>query len=449
MLLKAKWVIPIEGQPIEDGAVLVSGSKIKEVGTSKELEKKYPKEQVEDFGLSALLPGLVDLHTHLEFSVFRGLSDDLGFAEWKIDQAKRLKKLNVSDWQLSAQLGVVETIKGGITTVADITNSGSSIKPAIDAGLRGYIFNEVTGLEHKNINKKLDAVKKTIEDWRKQTEGTLLNIGIAPHSPYTVSPPLLKAVSLYAKEQKMPLSIHLAGSKDEYQFVKYGSGPLAVEYKQLAGWGDILWQPTGVSPVKYVEQWEVLEAGRVMAVHCIQVDDYDLDILQKYGVNIVYSPRFGAKMGMGIAPINEFIDRKMLVGLGTDSPASNNTLDIFEEMRIGLLLQRANSETTKNFSAEYFLKMATLDGAAILGMEKEIGSLKAGKKADIIAVDLSQSHSIPTRDPYSAIVYTVNQPNVIFSMINGKTIYDSNKEESDTKLFSTVDKIRTKLRMEA
>jgi 5-methylthioadenosine/S-adenosylhomocysteine deaminase len=445
MLLKAKWVLPIESAPIKDGAVLVSGTKIKDVGKASELIKKYKKEKIIDFGLAALMPGLIDLHTHLEFSVFRGLTDDLPFTKWKIAQHKKSKKLIKDDWQLSAELGAVEAVKSGITTIADITTTGASIQPAINTGLRGVVFYEVTGLEHKNIKQKMDLVDKTVKSWQKQTKGTLIEVGVAPHSPYTVAPPLFKAVSDFAIKNKLRVSIHLAGSKDEYQFVKYGSGPLAIEYKQLAGWGDVLWQPTGVSPVKYLEQWDAYE-GKVMAVHVIQVDDYDIDILSKYGVNLIYCPRFGAKMAMGIAPVQKFIERNMVVGLGTDSPASNNTFDLFEEMRVGLMLQRAQNQTTDNFSAEDFIKMATINGAKILGLEKEIGSLRKGKQADIIAIDLSQSHQIPTRDPYSAIVYTVSQPDVIHSMVNGKVIYDANNDLRDEKLYKKIEKIRTKLR---
>lgn len=446
MLLKAKWILPIDDAPIEDGAVLVSESKIKDVGKANELEKKYKIQKVSDFGLAAILPGLIDLHTHLEFSVFRGLTDDLPFSSWKIAQHNRSKVLDEIDWQSSAKLGAIETAKSGITTIADITTTGVSIKPAIESGLRGVIFHEVTGLEHNNIENRMKIIEKTVRSWQKQTEGSLLTIGVAPHSPYAVSPPLFKAISDFAVDNDLPVSIHLAGSKDEYQFVKYGSGPLAMEYKQLAGWGDVLWQPTGVSPVKYLEQWDAFE-GRVMAVHCIQVDDYDIDILAKYGVNIVYCPRFGAKMAMGVAPLQKFLERDFTIGLGTDSPASNNTFDLFEEMRVGLLLQRASNQTTVNFSAEDFLKMATINGATILGLDKEIGSIKKGKKADVIAVDLSQSHQIPTRDPYSAVVYTVSQPNVIFSMVNGKTIYSAEKEENDKDLYKKVEKIRTRLRI--
>lgn len=445
MLLKAKWVLPIESEPIKDGAVVVSRTKIKDVGKARDLSKKYPNEEIVDFGLSALMPGLINLHSHLEFSVFRGLTDDLPFSSWKISQHKKLKKLDTENWQVSAELGATETIKSGITTVADITTSGASLSPVIEKGLRGVVLHEVMGLEHKNIKQKIDQIQKTVESWQEQAKGSLIKIGVAPHSPYTVSPPLFKAVSDFAIENKMQVSIHLAGSKDEYQFVKYGSGPLAIEYKQLAGWGDILWQPTGVSPVKYLEQWDAYE-GKVMAAHCIQVNDYDVDILAKYGVNIIYCPRFGAKMAMGIAPVQKFLERNMLVGLGTDSPASNNTFDLFEEMRIGLMLQRAQNQTTTNFSAEDFIRMATINGAAILGLEKEIGSLKQGKRADIIAIDLSHSYQIPTRDPYSAIVYTVSQPDVIYSMVNGKVIYDSSIHEDDAGLYKKIEKIRTSIR---
>ncbi|NCO66530.1 MAG: amidohydrolase [Candidatus Aquicultor secundus] len=426
MLLTAKWVLPISQAPIEDGAVVVDGSKIKDIGKLKTMAKKYPGEEVVNFGKAVILPGFVDLHTHLEYSVFRGACDDLGYADWKMQLTIKSTTLKKADWVHSAYLGALEALQSGITTIADITKSGASLRAAKDAGLRGIVYYEVTGMDHTEVPQIMSKMKDDIAKWSDVVSGTNLTVGLAPHSPYTVSPPLYQKSVQWAKEQGLHICTHLAGSKAEYDFVKYGSGRLSDEYWDIVGWGDILWQPMGVSPVKYLEEWGVFEGSNILAVHCVQVDEADIDTLVRYGVSIAHCPRCNAKLGMGIAPLPSFLHRGLHVGIGTDSPASNNTMDMFDEMRIGLLIQRGMTRSS-DFTAEDFVYMATLGGAKAVNMDDTIGSLDPGKEADVVVVDMSHSHQIPTRDPYSALVYTANQENVVLTMVGGKVLYRDGK----------------------
>jgi len=257
--------------------------------------------------------------------------------------------------------------------------------------------------------------------------GAPIEIGIAPHSPYTCHPALLEAAARLAIERELPTAIHLAGSQDEYDFVRYGSSALAQDFREQAGWRDVAWMPTGVSPVRYVLQWGIFEVPRLLAVHCVHVDDDDITVLADHNVSIAHCPRCNAKLGMGIAPLPQFFERGLTVGIGTDSPASNNTVDPFDEMRIGLLIQRGvtgESDFFRYFTARTFIRLATIWGARALGLESEIGSLDEGKRADVIAVDLSASHMMPTADPYSALVHTANQENVVMTMVAGRIVFD-------------------------
>lgn len=447
MILSAKWVLPITQPPIEDGAILVSGNKISQVGTRSELIKRTPQEEVLDFGLAALLPGFVDLHTHLEYSVFRGVCDDLSFSRWKKQLTEKTKKLSSMDWDVSAELGALEAIQSGITCVADITKTGSSLRAAKKAGLRGLVFYEISGMDEAKIPEIMARAKEDIPVWQNEVKGAELQIGLSPYSVYTVTPRLFQAACEHARENSLLTCLHLAGSRDEYLFVKYGSGPLANEYRQLMGWEDLLWQPMGVSPVKYLEQWDVFE-GDVLAVHCVQVDDKDIDILRRYRVSIAHCPKCSAKLGMGVAPLRKLLKAGLQIGLGTDSPASNNTMDLFDEMRVGLLLQRGLSASSDELSASQFVEMATLGGARALRVDDIIGSLDKGKLADLIAVDLSHSHQIPARDPYSALVYTANQENVLFTMVGGKVLYHHGKclPLDQERIMAAVEPIRSKAR---
>lgn len=448
MLLAARYVIPVSAAHIEDGAVLVSGDRVVEVGPRAELEARHPDEELHDFGLAALLPGFVDTHTHLEYTAFRGSVDDVPYTQWKMQVLRKEAALTAEDWDDSAVLGAIEALASGITTIADITSSGSSARAAAAAGLRGIIYREVQTMRKPEVPQVMAEASADIAAWGKLAPKRL-EIGIAPHAPYSCHPELFMQVADTAKADGLPVAIHLAGSKDEYDFIKYGSSPLAVDFTEgETRWEDIGWLPTGVSPVKYVLQWGLFRAPRVLAVHCVQVDDADIDILNDHEVAIAYCPRCNAKLAMGTAPLLKFLQRGICVGLGTDSPASNNTIDEFDEMRIGLLIQRGVTGQASFFTAERFVRLATLEAARALGMDDRVGSLDPGKLADIVAVDLSASHQVPTLDPYGALVHSANQENVLMTMVGGKIRYHRGEYASmDAEAaIARVERMRAKLR---
>ena len=439
MLLTARYVLPISSHHIEDGAVLVQGDRIIAVGPRAELVAAHPDEEVRDFGLAVLMPGFVDLHTHLEYSVFRGAVDDLPYTAWKMQVQNKEANLSKADWMDSAVLGAMEAVGSGITTIADITNSGNSVIAAKGIGLSGVVYREVSTMDKSLVAARMEAATSDIQAWSETAAGAPIEIGIAPHSPYTCHPSLFSAAAEMATGRDLPVAIHLAGSRDEYDFVRYGSSNLAQDFREQSGWRDVAWMPTGVSPVQYVLQWGLFDAPRVLAVHCVQVDEHDIDVLARHDVSVAHCPRCNAKLGMGIAPLKSFFEHGLTVGLGTDSPASNNTVDPFDEMRIGLLLQRGEtgeSDFYRYFTARTFMSLATIHGARALGLEHEIGSLEPGKRADVIAVDLSSSpHMVPTADPYSALVHTSNQKDVLATMIAGRMVFDRGD-------YRTVDKER-------
>lgn len=424
MIIAGKWVLPITTPPIADGAVLVKDGVITAVGKRGELVSKFPQEELISFKEALILPGFVDAHTHLEYSPFRGIVADLPFWSWKLEITKLSSKLSDSDWEDSAELGVLEAIRAGITAIGDITKSGASLRAAVKAGLRGCIFAETSGMDHRQTEKSMKEMIEKVENWRTESKGSLVSLGVSPYSVYNSCPILLKEVAEFSRQENLLFAIHLAGSRQEYDFVKYGSGPLAHQYRQLMGWGEFLWQPTGVSPVRYVEQWQVLGPNTV-AIHCVQVNEEDIDILKRYQVRIVHCPRTSSKLGMGITPLWSFINKGFIAGLGTDSPASNYTNDFFDEMRVSLLLQRGLSAKVENLTAEKFVEMATLGGAKVLGLDDKVGSLEVGKRADIIAVDISEAHEAFGRDPFALLVYWANQENVAMTMVDGKILYQN------------------------
>lgn len=440
MILAARYVLPVAVPHIEHGAVLVRDGRIVEIGELKALEALHPGEEVRDFGLAALMPGFVDLHTHLEYSAMRGLVDDLPYAEWKLQVMEKERMLDERDWADSAALGALEALRSGITTVADITESGASLESVRESGIRAFVYREVSTMEKAEVDRVMEHALADIAAWQSDSDPALVVVGIAPHSAYTCHPELFRRVAAAAVEGGLPVSTHLAGSKEEYEFVKYGASSLAFEYRSR--WGDEApWLPTGVSPVQYVAQWGLLDVPDLLAVHCTQIDAADIDTLADHDVAIAYCPRCNAKLGMGVLPLRQLLYRGMRVGIGTDSPASNNTMDMFDEMRIGLLIQRAIDAHEQFHVARKFVKLGTFDAARALRIDHTVGSLEPGKAADIIAVDLSHSHQLPTQYPYGTLVHAANQDNVVFTMVGGKVLYDSGE-------WTTLDAARIKARSE-
>jgi len=447
MLLTARYVLPVATPHIENGAVLIEGDRIVEIGDFEHLHALHPDEPVRDFGLAALMPGFIDLHTHLEYTAMRGLVDDLPYSEWKLQVMQKERHFSSQDWDDSALLGSLEALQSGITTIADITRTGASGHAAQATGLRAIIYREVATMEKSHVASVMDRASADIAAWRETSDTRRVTIGIAPHAPYSCHPELFRRVAAYASDGT-PVAIHLAGSKEEYDFVKYGSSMLATDVRDTYDADAPGWLPTGVSPVSYVLQWGLFDVPNILGVHCTQVDGADIEVLAKHDVAIAHCPRCEAKLGMGVAPLEKFMRAGVRVGLGTDSPAASNSMDVFEEMRIGLLVQRAVLGEEHFMNARQFVKMATLDAARALKMESSIGSLEPGKRADIIAVDLSKSHQIPTHHPYSTLVHTANQESVLATMIAGTFVYE-NREWSGLdheRIYARAEEMRMQLR---
>ncbi len=457
MLFTAKYVIPITSDYIEDGAVLIRGNKIEDVGTALDLRAKYPTEEVRDLGLSALMPGFVDVHTHLAYTVMRGLYDDLPYAEWKRELLRREPYLSLEDWENSARLGTLEAIASGITTIADITRTGSACKAADEVGLRARVYREVMTTKKGRAAAVVEEGATDIKKWQEEVRSDRISFGIGPGPIYSCHPEVFKEIAAFARKENMPVAMHLAGSYEEANFIRYGSSPFAIHASEAdnhrLSQAYPPWLPAGVSSVQYVANWGMFDVPNIMAVHCVHVDDRDVDTLKKYDVAVAYCPRINAKLGMGSAPLYDFKRAGMRVGLGTDSPAAVDTTDIIDEMRTGLMITRATSPDHRiHVTSQQMLRMATIDGARVLGLEDEIGSLEAGKKADIIAIDLHNSHQNPTANPESAVIYTANQDNVKFSMVDGVILYDNFHHVSGVDrdgIVQTAREIRKRLREES
>ena len=391
MLLCAEHIIPIAGEPIDDGAVLVRDGRIVEVGGAQRMKAHYPQEEVRDFGRSAIMPGFVDCHTHLEYTALRGIVHDVPYAEWLVTEHAKADMMSRDDRYDSAVIGGMEMIAGGVTTVADFTSTGASFEAAQDVGLRGKFYRSVGATSKSQVDTAIEEAVADIKRWRSEADPDRMQIGIAPKALHACHPTIFSKVNEVAEKLDLPVAMHVAGSYEEYSYIMRGSTPLSV--RGIETGGDALtdrpmWLPTGVTPVNYALNWNAFNSHDVLAAHCVHVDDNDIAKLKEHDVAISVNTRCNAQLGMGLAPLPTFLKSGIRVGLGTDSPAATDSSDMFIEMRLGMLIHRSVDRDVF-LTAKTMLELATIGGARALHMEYEIGTLEPVKRADITLVDLS------------------------------------------------------------
>ena len=452
MLICAQYIFPVTSDPITNGAVLVRGGKICDVGRVDMLKLRYPDEEIVDYGLSAVMPGLVDLHTRLEKSVLRGVVHDVPYSSWILSVIERSSRLEASDWYDSAVLGGLDALSSGITTVADITSTGAACTATQKLGLRGVIYREGGAMDKMRVAHAMRSAENDIMHWREEVDSSRITIGIAPAAVYANHPSVFARVSECACKNDLPVAMRLAGSREEYNFVMYGSSMFAVHTMDDSKRGYVEippWMPTGVTPVRYALNWGAFESPNVLLIHAVHVDDEDIKKLREYDVSICTCARANAQLGMGVAPLGDFLRAGLNVGLGTDSPAATESTDLLTEMRVGMLIHRA-VDTRRFLDSTTMLELATIGGARALGLEDKIGSIEIGKCADLIAVDLSASRQAPGSDPVSAVVNTCSASDVLMTMVDGKTLYEKNRWHVDVEVaknIARVIEIRAKLRV--
>ena len=421
-LLSADYLLPISSEPIRDGAIAIDETKISAIGTKKELAERFPKAEVEDFGEAAIMPGLVNCHSHLEITLMRGFLDDVeaDFYSWLIKLTKtRAERLTEADVKVAALAGALEGARAGVTCFGDIGRFGAAGFEALKKNnLRGIVFQET---EFSPIDKTADEDFKKLADKfleLKETETDLVKVGLSPHAPYTVSRRLFERITDYAVKENIKITVHAAESNEEKDLMETGAGFFAEIYKNL----NLEWNAPRVSSIEYLSQIGVLRAKPLLA-HCVKVSDADIELIAESDSPIAHCPKSNAKFGHGIAPLEKFLNRKTRVGFGSDSVASNNTCDILEEARFATLFARNAASRKRFLAAKEIVEAATLGGARALGLDREIGTLEAGKQADVVVISLSDIAQQPVHDVYSALLFASSARAVRMTMVAGEEIY--------------------------
>jgi 5-methylthioadenosine/S-adenosylhomocysteine deaminase len=402
---------------IEHGAVAVDGAFIVGVGFRNEIAARFPEAQVESFGEAVILPGLVNTHTHLELTALRGYleNEESDFFAWlrKLTLA-RLERMTADDIRVSAMWGACEAVRAGITCVGDASDSAMMSMLALrDVGLRGIVFQESFGPDPRLARENFAKLETKIGELR-GVETDLVKVGVSPHAPYTVCGPQLELIAELARAERLPLMMHAAESQAEEDFVRHGTGIFAESLSKRG----IEWTPPRTSTIQYLKQVGILDCQPLLA-HCIRVDQNDIDTLRQTGSKVAHCPKSNAKLGHGHAPLAKFLEAGIILGLGSDSVASNNTCDLIEEARFAFLLA-----LNPSLQASQIVAAATTGGAHCLGLgERGIGVLSEGAEADLIVVGLDGAHQVPVYDPVAALVFSSSGRDVLLTVIAGREVY--------------------------
>ncbi len=411
LIISGGTVVTMDAQRnvIENGAVAVSKGEIAAVGTAAEITKNYSPRQIINAKGKVIIPGLINTHTHIPMGLFRGIADDLDLQEWLTKYIFPAEAKNVDEAFVRAgtRLGLAEFIRGGTTTYCDMYYFEDAIADeTAKAGVRGVLGQTLIDFpapDNKTFDEAVIYTEKFVKKWQNHP---LIIPAVAPHAPYTVSEEHLKQSKNLSDRLNAPLVMHLAEAESETEFIQQ--------------------KHKGIRPIEYVESIGFL-SDKLIAAHVVQANDTELEILKKRGVGIAHNPQSNMKLAAGVAPLPAMLKKDLRVGLGTDGAASNNDLSLWEEMDTAAKLHKIFAKDPKVVSAEEVFAMATIGGARALHLENLIGSIEAGKRADIVIVEFDTLNQTPMYNVYSHLVYTTKANNVETVIINGKLVMNNRR----------------------
>jgi 5-methylthioadenosine/S-adenosylhomocysteine deaminase len=400
--------VDAERRVINPGSVAIRGNTIVAVGPAAQIAASYRAADTIDAAGRVVMPGLINTHTHAPMVLYRGLGDDLALMDWlqKYIFPAEAKTVSPEFVRIGTELAALEMIRSGTTTYVDMYYFEEEIARATKrAGMRGVLGQTIIEFPVPDAKTPADGLKRAEAFIREFQQDELITPAIAPHAVYTNDAQSLTASRDLAQKYRVPLVIHVAETEAEI--------PMSLKRHNA--------RPVGV-----LDKLGLLSA-RVIAAHAVWVQPEEITLLQKRGVGVAHNPESNMKLASGTAPVPQYLEADVAVGLGTDGAASNNDLDMFEAMRQAAFLHKLQSKDPRVVSAKVAVDMATIGGARVIGREKDLGSLAPGKRADVIIVRMDQPRQTPMYDPISHLVYATRGDDVETTIVNGRVLMRNGK----------------------
>ncbi|MFN3555364.1 MAG: amidohydrolase family protein [Bacteroidales bacterium] len=413
----------------EDGAIVIENDRILALGPTPDILAQYKAAEMINGSGKLIMPGLINTHTHVPMTIFRGYADDLPLHEWLYDYIFPVESefVDGENVRLGTQLAVAEMLRSGTTTFNDMYYHIEEIAQVVDqTGMRAVLSESVIDFPVPNNptpEHGLQTAEALILKWNNHPR---ITISVSAHAPYSCSAELIQKAKALADKYNVPFNIHVAETRKEFD-------------QALAEFG--------FTPVGYLEHLGVL-SDNVIAAHGVHLTPEDIQILAARGVSVAHNPECNMKLASGVAPVPELLRAGVKVGLGTDGVASNNDLDLFDEMNTAAILHKLNSNDPTVLDARTVVEIATIGGARVLGMEDQIGSLEPGKKADMILLDMMQPHAHPLYNIYSLLVYSIKGADVETVIIDGRIVMRDRKLLflDEKALFGRVEEVARQIR---
>jgi len=421
MIYAADVILPVTSEPVKNGAVLVKDGRVVSVGSAEALIAKNRDEDVKEFKNALLMPGLVNLHGHLECSSFDFLAKPTPFSQWLDGIINASRKMQRNDWQDAARVGVQKYIESGITCTADITRTGAGLQAIAEMGMPAVIYFEAVGIDDRNLSDLVVDMLEQLKSAESVAKARNLKVGLSPHSPYTLSSEALKICSEISKEYDLPLSVHLSETKSEVELVKDGTGPLADALSRRLKLDIIKNGGSGKLPAEFLDGFGLL-TNSLIAAHGVWLSDAEIELMKERGASVAVCPTSNELLKTGDAPVGKFIEHGLRFGIGTDSIASNPEIDLLLEARkLRSLLEKQPGATGGRslVSPKEIIKMITIDAANLLGYGNELGSIEPGKRADFVIAGYDDQAT----DPYDYLVSNASKSSISYTILDGKVVY--------------------------
>ena len=388
---------------LPEGALAIRGNSIAAVGPREEIASAYRGATIIDATGCLVIPGLIDAHTHIPMTLFRGLADDLPLHSWLEQHVwpAEQKFINPETVQWASRLGIAELLRSGVTTLCEMYFYEDEVAAVVDdLGMRGVLaqaFFDVTAAQGRELEQSLAYAEQFVARWRDHAR---IVPALGPHAPYTVGPELYRRLHELAERLNIPLVTHAAETREE-------DGEVRRRY--------------GRSPIRHLANLGLMD-DRLLAAHRVWVDGEEIDLLAAARAGVVHNPRSNLKLASGVAPVPDMLRAGVLVGLGTDGAASNNGLNLLAEIQTAALIHKGVRLDPLAIPAAAALEMATIGGARALKLDHLVGSLEPGKRADLVIIDLDEDNLVPLYDPVSHLAYAVEAADVRTVFVDGRVV---------------------------